>query len=66
MTINFELLKVSNMTSLKIYISPVMEKLETSIWIAGKPRSKGFIEYSTSGSDFITSQSGELDKSLYL
>ena len=28
--INFELLKTSKMTSLKIYISPVMEKLETS------------------------------------
>ena len=28
--INFELLKVSKMTSLKIYISPVTEKLETS------------------------------------
>ena len=28
--INFELLKVCNMTSLKIYISPVTEKLETS------------------------------------
>ena len=28
--INFELLKVRNMTSLKIYVSPVMEKLETS------------------------------------
>ena len=30
MNINFELLKVSKMTSLKIYISSVMEKLETS------------------------------------
>ena len=29
MNIIFELLKVSKMTSLKIYISPVMEKLET-------------------------------------
>ena len=28
--INFELLKVSKKTSLKIYVSPVMEKLETS------------------------------------
>ena len=28
--INFELLKVSKMTSWKIYISPVTEKLETS------------------------------------
>ena len=28
--INFELLKVSKMTSLKIYVSPVTEKLETS------------------------------------
>ena len=28
--INFELLKVSKMTDLKIYISPVTEKLETS------------------------------------
>ena len=26
---NFELLKVSKMTSLKIYISPVTERLET-------------------------------------
>ena len=30
MTIKFELLKVRKMTSLKIYISQVMEKLETS------------------------------------
>ena len=30
MTINFELLEINKMTSLKIYISPVMEKLETS------------------------------------
>ena len=30
MNINFEFLKVSKMTSLKIYISPVTEKLETS------------------------------------
>ena len=30
MTINFELFKVSKMTSLKIYVSPVMEKLKTS------------------------------------
>ena len=29
MTITFELLKVSKMISLKIYISPVKEKLET-------------------------------------
>ena len=29
-TINFEILKISKMTTLKIYISPVMEKLETS------------------------------------
>ena len=28
--INFELLNISKMTSLEIYISPVMEKLETS------------------------------------
>ena len=30
MTINFEFFKVSKVTSLKIYIPPVMEKLETS------------------------------------
>ena len=30
MTINFKLLKVSKTTSSKIYISPDMEKLETS------------------------------------
>ena len=30
MNINFELLKVSKMTNLKIYISPVTKKLETS------------------------------------
>ena len=30
MNINYELLKDSKMTSLKIYIYPVMEKLETS------------------------------------
>ena len=30
MNINFELLKVSKMASLKIYISPVTEKLEAS------------------------------------
>ena len=29
MTINFELLKGRKMTSLKIYMSPVMEKLES-------------------------------------
>ena len=29
MTINLELLKVSKMTDMKIYISPVTEKLET-------------------------------------
>ena len=28
--INFELLKISKMTSLEIYISPVTERLETS------------------------------------
>ena len=36
MDINFELLKVSKMTSFKIFISPVMEKLEHQIWTAGK------------------------------
>ena len=30
MNINFELLKVSKMTNLKIFLSAVMEKLETS------------------------------------
>ena len=30
MTINLELLKVSKMTSMKIYIIPVLEKLRTS------------------------------------
>ena len=30
MNINFEVLKIGKMTSLKIYISPVMEKLELS------------------------------------
>ena len=34
--INFELLKGSKMTSLKIYISSVTEKLETSIWTPNK------------------------------
>ena len=35
MNINFELLKVSQMTNLKISISPTTEKLETSN-VAGK------------------------------
>ena len=42
MTINFELLKASKMTSLKIYLSPVLQKLETSN-LEGKPHWKGSI-----------------------
>ena len=45
MTINFELLKVRKMTSLKLYIS-VKEKLETSNLDIGKPDSEGSIESS--------------------
>ena len=49
MTINFELLKVSKLTSLKICISLVMEKVEIQkIWTSGKPHSKGSIGYSAS------------------
>ena len=56
MTINFELLEVSKMNSLKIYKSPVTEKLEKSSLLsaAGKPYSKGSIGYSR-GSDVIIS-----------
>ena len=55
MTINFELLKVRKMTSLKIYLSPVMDKLKYQTWTAGKPHSKGSIGYSTSGgNDIVT------------
>ena len=45
MDINFELLKVSKMTSFKIFISPVMEKLEHQIWTAGKHHRKSFTGY---------------------
>ena len=45
MDINFELLKVSKMTSFKIFISPVMEKLEHQIWTAGKHHWKSFTGY---------------------
>ena len=56
MTINFELLKDRKMTSLKIYLSPVMDKLKYQTWTAGKPHSKGSIGYYTSGgSDIVTS-----------
>ena len=54
MTINFDLLKVKKMTSLKIYISQIMEKLEHQIRTSGKPHSKGSIGSSASGgSDVI-------------
>ena len=44
------------MTSLKIYISPAMEKLEHQIGTEGKHHQKGSIGYSTSGGkDVITS-----------
>ena len=50
-----ELFKVNKMTSLKIYISPVMEMLEMSNLDIGKSHLKGSIEYCTSGSsDVIT------------
>ena len=61
MVINFDLFKVSKMTSLKTHISSVMEKhqtsnlLETSNFIS-KTHSKGSIGYSASnGSEVITS-----------
>ena len=54
--INFELLKVSKMTSLKIYISPVTKKLETSNLEPNKQDWKSSIRYSTlGGSDVISS-----------
>ena len=55
--INFELLKVSKMTSLKIYISPVTEKLETSNMNNNDNNDwKSSIGYSVSGdSDVISS-----------
>ena len=55
--INFELLKVSKMTSLKIYISPVTEKLETSNMNNNDNNDwKSSIGYSASGdSDVISS-----------
>ena len=43
MTINFKLLNASKMTSLKIYIYPVKEMLETSNLDTGKPHLKGSI-----------------------
>ena len=50
MTKNFGLFNVSKMTSLKIYIyiSPVIEKLETSNLDSTKPHLKSFIWYSSS------------------
>ena len=55
MTINFELLKVREITSLKIYIFLVIDKIETSNLDSMSPHSKGFIEYSASGgSDVFT------------
>ena len=66
MAINFELLKVSKTTSLNIYISQVMEKLEHQIWTAGKPHSKGSVE--ALPKEVVTSlpQPRDFDKSLYL
>ena len=56
MTINFELFKVSKVTSLKIYIYSVTEKLETSKLVAVKPHSKDSTRYSALGScDIIIS-----------
>ena len=49
MTIDFEQLKVSKMTSLENYISPVMEKLETSNLGGDRSHSKDSIEYPASG-----------------
>ena len=49
MNMTFELLKVNKMTSLKIRISSVTEKLEKSNLDSSKPHLKGFIWYSTSG-----------------
>ena len=42
MNINFELLRVSKMTNLKIYISPVTKKLETSNLDSRLTSLKGF------------------------
>ena len=64
MNINFELLKVSQMTNLKISISPTTEKLETSN-LAGKYHSKGSIGYSSSGGSNVISSSSH-NRSLYL
>ena len=64
-TINCELLKVSKMTSLKIYLLTVMEKLKNYIWTASKPHSKESFGYPNSGgTDVINSYSGDFDKSL--
>ena len=55
MTINFEMSKVSKMTSLKIYISPATEMQETSNLDTGEPHLKGSTGYSASrGTDIIT------------
>ena len=44
------------MTCLKICVSPVMKKLETQIWTAGKPHLKGTTGYSAFGvNDVVTS-----------
>ena len=56
MTINFELLKVSKMTSLKIYVISHGEARNIKFGQEVKPQSKGSIGYSLSGgSEVITS-----------
>ena len=56
MTANFKLLSINKMNSLRIYISPVMEKLDT-FEQQGKPHSDGSIEVSHAcREDYITFQ----------
>ena len=67
MTINFELLKVSKMTSLRIYISSHGETRNIKFGQQDKPHPKASIGYSNSeGTDISTSYSCDFDKSLYL
>ena len=67
MTINFEQLKVSKMTSLRIYISSHGETRNIKFGQQDKSHPKASIGYPNSeGTDISTSYSCDFDKSLYL
>ena len=55
MNINFELFKVSKMTNLKIYLSPVTKNLETLNLDSRLTSLKGFLGYSSSGGSDVIS-----------